>query len=194
MTTLSNAKKNRGEYTEHRQRKALRDELKGIIDYVFDNWDEIERESKAAGRGFTTGSGEPSGGEGAGSVVEMAAFRPADAGEHAKEWLSLANEMIGMVRAVERKAWLVLPNTGSERRRAGDRKTTVEQCKGCYKPILDGRLKRIDGEPYHKDSCYYRAWRAAKKAQGELPVNPVRDVDTSSIDDLRDRRELPPER
>lgn len=165
MSTVKKHDKERGNYTEDRQRRDLRRELKEIIDYAFDNWEDMEKVAESAGRGYAASSPDGAGGSGESTVVEMAAFHK-DPGEEAKEWFAEMAEFVGRARSIERKARAVLPLTEKERKRAGERRTTVEQCAHCNDPIIDGQVKRIDNRPHHANTCYFTVWRAKRKEAG----------------------------
>lgn len=159
MTTSGMGRSRRPEHrADDRQRQSVRDELHDCVDRVVDAWPVLERQAKEMGRGFPT-QGDCAGPRGgAGSYVERVALEHAeDPALLAEEWLSaLAEARAALVNLASKARWLLPVDPESlERGRVNE----VENCALCNEPIT-GKTRRIDGQPYHPTSCYFRVWRS----------------------------------
>lgn len=143
------------------QRLQIRDDLHKIVNDVIDNWETIERQAQEMGRGYPASTLGGEGGSGDTTLVEAQALATIGPGEKATEWLAHLAEFIAHGRTLHDDMKKLLPMTDAEKRRAQQRHNTVEVCTKCGLPA--DKVRRIDGEPFHADSCYYRVWRANRK-------------------------------
>lgn len=143
-----------------RQLEALRSELHAIVDAVIGSWPVVERQARDMGRGFPSQSDGPSGSGGVSRPVERIALEErSDPGAVAAEVLVELDEMVAMVRRMDRRVRGCLPVPAASVERG--RVSSVDACELCGEPILE-KAKRIDGLPYHASSCYFRVWRAGR--------------------------------
>jgi hypothetical protein len=74
----------------------------------------------------------------------------------------LSNRASGYARRTPRKGETLGGIT------VGERTNLVERCAECDNPVFgtsEDPIRRIDGQPMHAKSCYYRAWRRRQTAQ-----------------------------
>jgi hypothetical protein len=146
----------------HEQQRAIADELHAIVTRVTGAWTYIQKQAADYGRGYratTLGSGIACGSTD--TLVERHALDPTagDPGHTAERILAGWMHLISEARRIDDQLTKLIPMTDTEQDEHRGRQSTIEVCVGCDEPIADGAIKRIDGEPYHKNTCYYREWR-----------------------------------
>jgi hypothetical protein len=142
------------------QRRKLRDDLHRYINTCLDHWDTILRQADDMAAGYpptTTGGG----GNGENTLVEAQALATIGPGEQANDWLAHWSETVAHLTNTYSDLMRLLPMTDDEKAKAQQRENTVEVCTDCGDPAP--KVRRINGKPYHADSCYYRRWRAMRK-------------------------------
>lgn len=150
--------------TDH-QREELRAELHNTIDTLIDNWPHIEHQARTMGGGYQADT--LAGGSRSATTDPMLNRIQAmqnDLAQRSRRWTTQLQVLIHLTRQLQGQAAKLLPLNDDEVAEARARKNTTEACAGCPEPIVDGEIKRIDGKPYHKNSCYFREWRARRGA------------------------------
>lgn len=148
--------------TTQEQRESIRQEAYELIDVIIDEWPAIQDQAKKYRKGFSTntiGDGTNSGGGGSSRTEALAINRSDDPGDQAAEWITDLTKAMTQLRTLRARINNVLPNPKAADKMRG-RVNTVDICAECGLPAPE--VKRIDGEPYHKNTCYFRRWRAIK--------------------------------
>lgn len=145
---------------DERQRESVRSELHGAVDSAVDSWPVLERQARDMGRGFPSQGDGPGGVGGHGDPVPRLALEDrVDPAVLAEAWLREFESWRRLGSVLASRARGLLPaDVGSVER---GRVNSVEVCAECGDPIGD-RVKRIDGNPYHASSCYFRVWRSGR--------------------------------
>lgn len=152
---------------DQRQVKEMRAEGHAAWDYWCDAYAELQRQAKEMGRGYgssTLGSGGIAGAGDMTPTEREALKRVMDPAATAADVLALGTTAFATLRTLERKVRAALPAGDDERERDAQRKLgLLEVCSLCESPVAHDDVKRLDGLPYHKRSCFYRAWREGRR-------------------------------
>ena len=136
-------------FAADRQREEVRDELIAIIDRAIDSWAEIDALAQAELSRLR--------GDGRGSGIADPTFSTLDAAMHgpANRWLDEFRALRLAGRALDTARAKVTKREGNT-----ERVNTVERCTLCHEPAP--KVKRIDGQPYCRDTCYFKVWRSRR--------------------------------
>jgi hypothetical protein len=153
---------------DHRQREVLRSELHDHIDWIINNLTTVERIRNDMARGYTTTNTDPatSGGGSDNSTTErLAAQHQPDPAAWATEALTQWATTIDTIRRTNRAMRRVIPLTADQLADINKlhEEAALPICGLCELPI-DGKAKKIDDQPFHANTCYFKVWRTRRDA------------------------------
>lgn len=138
------------------QHQAVRAELLATMARLVDDWPWVDSLA-----GSLHAGGGPGGSKGGHADPTGQA---AMVGDEAARWLDRFRALRVEVRLMDGARAHMAPATTKEREAKRGRGNDVEVCVKCQLPAP--HVKRIDGAPYHRDTCYYQEHRLRKKAAG----------------------------
>jgi hypothetical protein len=122
--------------------------------------------------GWREHNGKYSNGRGSSELtsVESAAERLLKNGDFAAKWLNdvskITRQLFYLASMAERHWPKLRPGDEIDGVTIGERGNAVENCAHCGDPVSAGRLPsghtaiiRIDGRPFHRNTCYAKMWR-----------------------------------
>lgn len=152
-----------------RQQDNVRHELHTIIDRLIDAWPTLERHARDMTRGYPTTNLDGPGGTSEHTTVERQVI--ADLVDHQTDPAFDAHQaLLGIdvirlaARRLDGRVRNLLPRPTRETPTNVDEERRIAQCADCGEWILRGDLRRIDGQPYHATSCFFRVWRSQRSA------------------------------
>lgn len=158
---------------DQRQRDSVRSELHAIVDRLIDAWPALERHARTMTRGYPSTGLAAHGGTAELTTVERLADahlfnHEADPAADAHLALDALDQLRHDARHLDGRVQQLLPRPTTHRMRPTDdadsESEPVDDCADCGDPIPRGQLRRIDGQPYHATSCFFRVWRSLRSA------------------------------
>lgn len=144
------------------QRENIRADLHKIVNDLIDNWPTIQQQAEDMGAGFPSDTLGSNFGSSELTLVEATAIGTGtDPGLRATTWLANLEAFISQAQTLEDELKKLLPLSNDQKEKLQQRQNTVELCTKCNLPAP--KVRRIDGQPYHADTCYYQVWRANRR-------------------------------